>query len=187
MTLAVAVTTTAAAAAAAAGLWRWWVASRRRPVRVLTERDGAVAGVFAGAKVLTWVTDHLRIHESVIAEEQRRTGGIPAGQPAEFGEAVYQLHRALWALATGRADHPQALLTGMTDYAGQVLQLIDARERIQRASTVRVAPPAPRPRVAEPAAERLRDAGRRLDDAIKGQRHAASVIDDINRRFDETG
>jgi hypothetical protein len=74
----------------------------------------------------------------------------------------------------------------MTEYAGLVLQLIDARERVRRASAVRVAPAAPPPRVTEPVAERLREAGRRLDDAIKGQRHAANVIGDINRRFDET-
>ena len=66
-------------------------------------------------------------------------------------------------------------------------QLIEARERVRRASTVRVARPAPAPRAENPAAERLRDAGKRLDDVISGQRHAADVIGDINRRFDEAG
>ena len=75
----------------------------------------------------------------------------------------------------------------MTNYARLVLQLLEARDRVRRASTVRIARPAPAPRAKDPAAERLRDAGRRLDDVIQGQRHAADVIGDINRRFDEAG
>jgi len=35
-------------------LWRRWSASRRPPVKVLTERDSAAPDVLAGAKVLTW-------------------------------------------------------------------------------------------------------------------------------------
>ena len=76
----------------------------------------------------------------------------PAERPPEFVEAVDELHRALWALATGRADDARGTLAAMTDYAGLVLQFLDARERVQRASTVRVAPPAGRPTVREPAA-----------------------------------
>ena len=81
-------------------LWRRWSASRRPPVKVLTERDSAAASVLAGAKIVTWVTDHLRIHESVNAEDQAVRAGIPGQRPPEFAEAVDQLHRALWALAT---------------------------------------------------------------------------------------
>ena len=178
---------TAAGATAIAALWRSWATSRRPPVRILTERDSAVADVFAGAKILTWVTDHLWMHESALAQDQRRSTGRSAEEPPEFAEADYELHRALWALATGRADDPRATLAGMTDYAGLVLELIEARERVQRASAVRVSPPPAPPTVKEPASARLRDAARRLEDAIKGQRHAASVLDDINRRYDETG
>ena len=94
---------------------------------------------------------------------------------------------ALWALATGRADDPRATLAGMSGYAGLVLELIDARERVRRASAVRVAPPTAPPPVKEPASARLRDAASRLEDAIAGERHAASVLDDINRRYDESG
>jgi hypothetical protein len=68
----------AVGAVAAAALWRWLAASRRPDVQVLTERDTVVTDVFAGAKVLTWVTDHLRIHESVSAGEQRRAGAAAA-------------------------------------------------------------------------------------------------------------
>jgi hypothetical protein len=75
----------------------------------------------------------------------------------------------------------------MSDYATLVLELIEARERVRRASAVRVAPPTAPPPVKEPTSARLRDAARRLQDAIKGQRHAASVLDDINRRYDEPG
>jgi hypothetical protein len=178
---------TAAGAAAIAAPWRWWAPSRRPPVRILTERDSAVADVFVGAKILTWVTDHLWMHESAVAGEHRRSAGSSAEEPPEFAEAVYELHRALWALATGRADDPRATLAGMSDYAKLVRELIEARECVRRASAVRVAPPPAPPMVKEPASARLRDAARRLDDAIKGQRHAASVLDDINRRYDETG
>ena len=127
------------------------------------------------------------MHESGVAGEQRRGTGSSADEPPEFAEAVYELRRALWALATGRADDPRATLAGMTGYAGLVLELIDARERVRRASAVRVAPPTAPPTVKEPTSARLRDAASRLEDAIKGQRHAASVLDDINRRHDESG
>jgi hypothetical protein len=176
----------AAVSAAAAASWgRSWAATRRPPIQVLTERDAAAASVLAGAKVLTWVTDRLLIHESAVAEERRHKAGIPVDRPDEFPEAVHQLHRALWALATGRADDPQATLSGMTDYARSVLELIKARDSVRRASRIRVPPPAQSRRDTEPSAARLREAAARLDDAIKGQRHAARVIDDINRRFDQ--
>jgi hypothetical protein len=185
VTLMLAVST--AGATAIAALWRWWASSRRSPVRILTERDSVVADVVAGAKILTWVTDHLWMHESGVAEDQRRSTGSSAEEPPEFGEAVSELRRALWALATGRADDPRATLAGMSGLAALVLELIEARERVRRASAVRVAPPTTPPPVKEPASARLRDAASRLEDAIKGQRHAASVLDDINRRYDETG
>jgi len=178
---------TAVGATAIAALWRSWASARRPPVRILTERDGVVADVFAGAKILTWVADHLWMHESAVAEDQRRSAGTSADEPPEFAEAVYELRRALWALATGRADDPRATLAGMSGYAELVLELIEARERVRRASAVRVAPPTAPPTVKEPASTRLRDAASRLEDAIKGQRHAASVLDDINRRYDEPG
>ncbi len=177
----------AAGTAAVAALRRRLTAPTRRHVRVLTERDSTVASVFAGAKVLAWVTDHLRIHESAIAGKQHSKSGIPAHHEPQFPEAVYQLHRALWALATGQADDAGGTLSEMTNYANLVLQLIDARERVRRASTVRVPRPAPPPRAKDPAVNRLRDAARRLEDTIQCQRHAASVIGDINRRFDEAG
>ncbi len=178
---------TAAGATAIAALWRRWAFSRRPPLRILTERDSAVADAFAGAKILTWVSDHLWMHESGVAEEQRLSAGSSVDEPPEFAEAVYELHRALWALATGRADDPRATLAGMTEYAELVLELIEARQRVRRASTVRVASPTAPPTVKEPTSARLRDAASRLEDAIKGQRHAASVLDDINRRYDEPG
>jgi len=178
---------TAVGTAAIAALWRRWASARRPPVRILTERDGVVADVFAGAKILTWVTDHLWMHESAVAEDQRRSAGTSADEPPEFAEAVYELRRALWALATGRADDPRATLAGMSGCAELVLELIEARERVRRASTVRVVPPTAPPTVKEPASARLRDAASQLEDAIKGQRHAASVLDDINRRYDESG
>ena len=168
-------------------LRRRWSARRRPPVRVLTERDSAAASVLAGAKIVTWTTDHLRIHESVNAADPRQTLNIPEQRPPEFAEAVYQLHRALWALAAEGADNTQATLAEMTNYASLVLQLLEACERVRRASTVRVPRPVPTPAAQDPAAERLRDAGRRLNDAIRGQRHAADVVGDINRRFDEAG
>ena len=168
-------------------LWRRWSASRRPPVKVLTERDSAAPNVLVGAKVLTWVTDQMRIHESANVEDQRGTAGAPHQRPPEFAEAVYQLHRALWALATDEGDNAQATLAEMTRYARLYRQLLDARERVRRASTVRVARPAPAPTAKDLAAERLRDAGMRLEDVIQGQRHAADVIGDINRRFDEAG
>jgi hypothetical protein len=65
--------------------------------------------------------------------------------------------------------------------------LLEAHDPVRRASTVRIRRPAPAPRAKDSAAERLRDAGRRLDFAIQGERHAADVIGDINRRFDEAG
>ena len=177
----------AAGATAIAALWGRWASSRRLPVRTLTERDSAVADVVAGAKILTWVSDHLWMHESGVAGEQRRGTGSSVDEPPEFAEAVYELRRALWALATGRADDPRATLAGMSGYAGLVLELIDARERVRRASAVRVAPPTAPPPVKEPASARLRDAASRLEDAIAGERHAASVLDDINRRYDQSG
>ena len=175
----------AMSAAAAASWWRSGAVTRRPPIQVLTERDAVAASVLAGAKVLTWVTDRLLIHESAAPKELRNVGGIPVDRPDEFPEAVHQLHRALWSMATGRADDPQATLTGMTDYARSVLELIEARDSVRRVSRIRVPPPARPRRDTEPSAERLREAAARLDDAIKGQRHAASVIDDINRRFDQ--
>jgi hypothetical protein len=75
----------------------------------------------------------------------------------------------------------------MTEYAGRVVELIEAGDRVRRASVVRVARPARPSRGADPAAERLRDAARRLEEVIDAQRHAADVIGDINRRFDEMG
>lgn len=168
-------------------LWRRWSASRRPPVRVLTERESAAPNVLAGAKIVTWVTDQMRIHESANVDDRRRTAGVPDQRPPEFAEAVYQLHRALWALATDGGDNAQATLAEMTNYARLVGQLLEARERVRRASTVRVARPAPAARAENLAAERLRDAARRLNDAIQGQRHAADVVGDINRRFDEAG
>ena len=45
---------TAVGATAIAALWHRWASSRRPPVRMLTERDSAVADVFAGAKIITW-------------------------------------------------------------------------------------------------------------------------------------
>jgi hypothetical protein len=168
-------------------LWRRWSASRRPPVKLLTERDSAAPSVLAGAKIVTWVTDQLRIHEAMNAAARGPASGIPEQRPPEVTEAVYQLHRALWALATGGGDNARATLAEMTNYAGLVRQLLEARDRVRRASTVRVARPAPAPGANDSAAERLRDAGRRLDDAIGGQRHAADVIGDINRRFDDAG
>ena len=124
-------------------------------------------------------------------DDQEHTSDSPIQRPPEFVEAVYQLHRALWALATDEADNAQATLAEMTNYAHLVRQLLEARERVRRASTVRVARPAPAPasarRAENLAAERLRNAGRRLEDVIQGQRHAADVIGDIYRRFDEAG
>ncbi len=114
------------------------------------------------------MTDQLRIHESVNAQDPRQTNGTAEQRPPEFTEAVYQLHRALWSLATDGGDNPQATLAEMTRYARLFRQLLETHERVRRASTVR-------------------DAGRRLEDVIQGQRHAADVIGDINRRFDEHG
>jgi hypothetical protein len=168
-------------------VWRRWSASRRPPIKVLTERDSAAPIVLAGAKIVTWVTDLLRIHEAMKAADPRPASGITVQRPPEFTEAVYQLHRALWALAIGGGDNVRATLDEMTNYASLVRQLLEARDRVRRASTVRVARPASAPAAKDPAAERLRDAGRRLNDAIGGQRHAADVIGDINRRFDEAG
>jgi hypothetical protein len=108
------------------------------------------------------------------------------GKPPEFRDADYQLRRGLWALAAGQSDNPRNTLTAMTEYAARVVELIDARDRVRRASVVHVAPPARPNRGADPAVERLRDAARRLDEVIDAQRHAADVIGDINRRFDET-
>ncbi|HEY5148888.1 MAG TPA: hypothetical protein VIJ23_03525 [Mycobacterium sp.] len=153
----------------------------------MTERESAAPNVLAGAKIVTWVTDQMRIHESANVDDRRRTAGVPDQRPPEFAEAVYQLHRALWALATDGGDNAQATLAEMTNYARLVGQLLEARERVRRASTVRVARPAPAARAENLAAERLRDAARRLNDAIQGQRHAADVVGDINRRFDEAG
>jgi len=184
VTLVVAVGT-ASSASVIAGLWRSAL-TRRHSSRVLTADDVAVADVFAGAKILTWATDQVQIHEMTIAEGPG-SDGTPIERPEEFREAADQLHRALWTLANNKADDACATLVAMTDYAEQVLQLIDARDRVARASTVRVAPPATVSRPKEPAAERLRAAGTRLQDAINSQRDAASVIDDINRRYDETG
>jgi hypothetical protein len=168
-------------------VWRRWSASRRPPVKVLTESDRAAPSVLAGAKIVTWVTDQLRIHEAMNAADPRPAGGIPEQRPPEFTEAVYQLHRALWALAIDGGDNTRATLAAMTNYAGLVRQLLEARDRVRRASTVRVARPAPAPAADDCAAERLREAGRRLSDAIGGQKHAADVIGDINRRFGEAG
>ena len=168
-------------------LWRRWSASRRPPVKVLTERDSAAPNVLAGAKVLTWVTDQMRIHESENVDDQRRTAGVPDQRPPEFAEAVYQLHRALWALATDADDNAQATLAEMTSYARLVRQLLEARERVRRASTVRVARPAPAPARGKScggASPGRRQTTRRRH---QGQRHAADVIGDINRRFDEAG
>ena len=174
----------AAGAAGMTALWRYFTTSRQPGYQLLTERDNAVVDVFAGAKVLTWVTDHLRIYETVLAD-RKTSGSTPAERPPELVEAVAELHRALWALATGRADDARGTLAAMTDYAGLVLQFLEARECVHRASTVRVAPPAGRPMVREPVAQRLQDAAIRLEDAIHGQRHAATVVGDINRQFDE--
>ncbi|HEY5844308.1 MAG TPA: hypothetical protein VIU87_23125 [Mycobacterium sp.] len=184
LVLAVAV---AAGAAAACAVWRRLAASIRPPVRILTERDAPVAAVFEGAKVLTWVTDQVRIHQSATAQHNRQSGGTPHDQPPEFRDAEYQLRRGLWALAAGGADNPRATLTAMTEYAKRVLELMDARDRVRRASVIRVAPPARPTRGADPAAARLRDAARRLEEVVGAQRHAADVIGDINRRFDEAG
>ena len=168
-------------------LWWRWSASRRPRVKVLTGCDSAAPDVLAGAKILTWVIDLMRVHESANVEDKRRTAGVPGERPSEFAEAVYQLHRALWALATDEGNNAEATLAEMTRYARLVRQLLEARERVRRESTIRVARPAPAPGAKDQAAERLRDAGRRLEDAIQGQRHAAVVIGDINRRFDEAG
>ena len=184
LVLAVAV---AAGAVAAAAVWRWLTASTRPPVRILTERDAPVAAVFEGAKVLTRVTDQVRIDQSATAQHNRQSGETPDDQPPEFRDAEYQLCRGLWALAAGGADNPRATLTAMTEYAKRVNELIEARDRVRRASVIRVAPPAMPNRAADPAAERLRHAARRLDEVIDAQRHAADVIGDINRRFDEAG
>ena len=153
----------------------------------MTERDSAVADVFAGAKILTWVTDHLWMHESALAQDQRLNAGRSAVEPPEFAEVVFELRRALWALAAGRADDPRATLAGMSGLAALVLELIAARERVRRASAVRVVPRTAPPPVKEPASARLRDAASRVEDAIAGERHAASVLDDINRRYDDSG
>lgn len=179
-----------AGAAGTAGttmLWRRWITARRGPVRVLTEYDSEAASVVEGAKILTWVTDYLRIHANATAEEQRPATDTLSDQAPEFADAGFELHRGLWALATGRAFDARATLTEMIHYADLVLQLIEAHERVRRASAVRIAGPAPAPRATDPAAERLRDAARRLNDAISGQRHAADVIGDINSRLHETG
>ena len=184
LVLAVAV---AAGAVAAAALWRRLAASIRPPVRILTERDAAAAAVFEGAKLLTSVTDQVRIHQSAIAPQQRKTRETPGDLGSEFRDAEHQLRRGLWALAAGQPDDPRATLTAMTEYAARVVDLIETRDRVRRASVVRVAPPARPKSGADPAAERLRDAARRLDEVIDAQRHAADVIGDINRRFDETG
>ena len=157
-------------------------------MRILTERDSAVASVFAGAKVLTWVTDHLRIHESAIAGTNNGREPFPTSgrrnSPRPCTNCIGRCGR--WP--PDRADDAQATLAEMTELrAVWSSQLIEARERVRRASTVRVARPAPAARAKDPAAERLRDAGRRLEDVISGQRHAADVIGDINRRFDEAG
>ena len=87
-------------------------------------------------------------------------------RPPEFAEAVYQLHRALWALATDEGDNAQATLAEMTRYARLVRQLLEARERVRRASTVRVARPAPAPareRSCGGASPGRRQAARRRD------------------------
>ena len=139
LVLAVAV---AAGAVAAAAVWRWLAASIRPPVRILTERDAPVAAVFEGAKVLTRVTDQVRIHQSATAQHNRQSRETPDDQPPEFRDAEYQLRRGLWALAAGGADNPRATLTAMTEYAARVVELIDARDRVRRASVIRVAPPA---------------------------------------------
>ena len=175
----------AVSAAAAAALWRC-AHSRRQPIRVLTADDPAVADVFAAAKILTWAMDQMRIHETATGQ-RHRTSGTQLERPEEFQEAILQLHRALWTLANNDSDDARSTLAAITEYADLVLQLINARERVARASTVRVAPPAPESRATEPAAERLREAGTRLQDVINSQRDAATAIDDINRRYDETG
>jgi hypothetical protein len=166
-------------------LWRRWSTSRRPQVKVLTEGDSAAPNVLAGAKVVTWVTNQIRIHESANVEDQGRTMDVADQRPPEFVEAVNQLHRALWALAIDEGDNAQATLAEMTRYARLVRQFLEARERVRRASTVGIARPVPAPAARDHAAERLRDAGSRLEDVIQGQRHAADVIGDINRRFDE--
>jgi hypothetical protein len=157
-----------------------------QPVRIVTADDAGVADVYTAAKILTWTTDHIRIHETATARPHGASRA-PLEWPEEFREAVLQLHRALWTLANNKAGDARATLNAMTEYADQVRQLIDARERVTRASTVRVAPPAPSTRAKEPAAQRLQQAGSRLHDVIISQRDAATVIDDINRRYDETG
>jgi len=129
----------------------------------------------------------VRIHQSPIAPEQRKTRKTPGDLATEFRDAEHQLRRGLWALAAGQPDDPRATLTAMTEYAARVVDLIETRDRVRRASVVRVAPSARPTSGADPAAERLRDAARRLDEVIDAQRHAADVIGDINRRFDETG
>jgi len=177
----------AAGVVAAGAVWQSLAASIRPPVRILTERDVAAAAVFEAAKVLTRVSDQLRIHQLANAQQNREAGETLLDQPPELGDAEYQLRRGLWALAAGRADDPRATLTAMTEYACRVLELIDARDRVRRASVIRVAPPTRPKRATDPAAERLRDAARRLDEVIDAERHAADVIGDINRRFDETG
>ena len=123
----------------------------------------------------------------LFTQHDRQSGDTADDQPPESRDAGFQLRRGLWVLAVGQSDDPRATLTAMTEYAKRVLELIDARDRVRRASVIRVAPPARPSRGADPAAERLRDAARRLDDVIDAQRHAADVIGDINRRFDETG
>ena len=167
-------------------LWRRWSASRRPPVKVLTERDSAAPNVLAGAKIVTWVIDQMRIHDPRTSMTSGAQPKVPQ-RPPEFAEAVYQLHRALWALATDGGDNAQATLAEMTRYA----RLFCSCSRPASGSGGRAPSgsrgPRRRPRGKDPAAERLRDAGRRLEDVIQGHRHAADVMGDINRRFDEAG
>ena len=184
LVLAVAVAT---GVVAAVTVWRLRAASMRQPVKVLSERDAAVAAVFEGAKVLTSVTDQVVIHQSATAPQQRKTRETPGDLASELRDAEYQLRRGLWALAAGQPDSSRATLTAMTEYAARVVDLIEARDRVRRASVVRVAPSARPKSGADPAAERLREAVRHLDEVIDAQRHAAHVIGDINGRFDETG
>jgi len=137
--------------------------------------------------VLTWVTDQVRIHQSASAQQMQQTLDAPHGQSPELRDAEYQLPADCGRYAAGQADDPRATLTAMTEHAGRVVDLIEAGDRVRRSSVVRVAPPARPNRGADPAVERLRDASRRLEEVIDAQRHAADVIGDINRRFDEAG
>ena len=152
----------AAGVVAAGAVWQSLAASIRPPVRILTEHDAAAAAVLEGAKVLTSVTDQVRIHHAAIAPPKQRTGETLGDLALEFRDAEYQLRRGLWALAGGQPDSPRATLTAMTEHAGRVVELIEARDRVRRATVLRVAPPV-RPKCeVDPAAERLRDAARRL-------------------------